>query len=125
MRTQWHLETRRGYPGYHARFAVILCREGDTRELTGETLNVSRGGALLLLSSPIEIGARYFIHFVDETNALDDGAHQCESCGHRSPPPAAPSQALWARALRQGAGVGGFAAAFEFETLLEVLEPAA
>jgi len=124
MHPKWSPETRRGFPRLHASFPVALHQEGDDQLIHGVTLNLSRGGALLRIDAPVQIGHRYLVQFTDERNTLVETIVVCDHCGHASPPFVVPRQTVWAVAKRQGRGAHGFSAAFEFETLIEVIDHA-
>ena len=114
---------RRAYPRMDVQVPVRIQHSGDEEPLSGVALNLSRSGALVRLDRPVVSGARYLVQFLEPGPFNIFGDEACQSCGAIPTPQAVPEQTVWARVLREGAGAkGAYAAAFEFESLLEVVE---
>lgn len=119
-----NMDTRRAFPRYGAELPVRIRPANSASEAEGLMLNVSRGGALIRTAIEIVVGERYLIRFVAEDNEIENGPHECPSCGHRFPKLYIPRQSVWACARRVGAGAGGTSVGFTFEALIEILEEA-
>lgn len=118
-------DTRRGFPRYGAELRVVLREEHGRTESEGFTLNVSRGGALLRTDIFVVLGQRFLIRFVDNNDPINEGPISCPACGHRFARLYIPEQSVWARARRVGEGARSVSVAFEFESLLEIIQETA
>ena len=119
------ISIRRAYSRMDVRIPVRIQQADGEQPIAGVTLNLSRSGALIRLEGPVLTGARYLVQFLEPEPFNLLGGAACESCGAIPTPQVVPEQTLWALALRRGAGASDYAAAFEFENLLEVLDAAA
>ncbi len=116
------ISTRRAYSRTDVRIPIRLQSADDDATVSGITVNLSRSGTLARLESPVVIGGRYLIQFLRPESFNAPGSTVCVECGAAQAPQVVPEQTLWGQVLRQGAGASVYAAAFEFESLLEVLD---
>lgn len=115
-------DTRRGFTRYGAELRVVLREEHGRTESEGFTLDVSRGGVLLRTDVFVVLGQRFLIRFLDGNGPINEGPISCPACGHQLARLRIPEQAVWARARRVAEGARSVLVAFEFESLIEIIE---
>ncbi len=116
------LAVRRAYPRMEVQVPIWIESADDDEPISGLTLNLSRSGALVRLQRPVVIGARYLIRILAAQPLCQPHSTACRRCGAVPVPDVLPEQSRWAVALRQSAGANTYAAAFEFEALLDLFE---
>jgi hypothetical protein len=95
--------------------------EGTDLTIRGHVINVSRGGALVRTSHALLSAARYLVTFLPGDDGVALEQHECPRCGHQYDEHRLWRTTVWARVRRQGrGGGGGWAAAMEFETLIDL-----
>lgn len=112
-------QSRRAFPRYGSGIVVKIEPSDSDNLLSGVTLNVSRGGMVVRLSEPLEVGERYRIHF-RERYGSDRGQPEQPCSAEPVVGLVIPNQSIWARVLRIGEGMSGRNVAFQFEIQLEI-----
>ena len=120
---RWSPDVRRSYPRFNISCIVMLRPEDRNASLGGKVANISRGGALIRTQGLLDESKRHRLEFLPDGEGHYFAGHECPDCGHVFGALCLRRMSVWARVLRQGRGGGdGWAAAVEFETLIDLGE---
>lgn len=123
--TRWSPTVRRSYPRFSVNCAITLHPEGSDAAIDGTAVNVSRGGALIRTARQLDETKRHLVGFLPDDEGVSFAEQTCPDCGHVFGARRLQRMSVWARILRQGRGGGGrdsWAAAVEFEALIDLNE---
>lgn len=123
---RWSPIVRRSHPRFNVACALTLQPAGTETTITGTTVNISRGGALVRTEHSLDEAERYLVVFLPDADAYAFEGHTCPDCGSVFGGLRLLHMAVWARVVQQGRGGGdrrdNWMAALEFESLIELPE---